>query len=96
MNVNGWTNQPVNLNFTSQGTWASVMCNVDGTGWVYGTTVNIPAPANGSNDGVHTVQYYAVNASGEPQPDADGQGPHRHAGAEHHATPIPAGWTTAP
>ena len=28
-----------------------------------GQQVTIPAPANGSNDGVHTVQYYALDAA---------------------------------
>jgi hypothetical protein len=61
VNVNGWTNKPVHLTFTLQSTWRSIMYSVDGRRFTAGTTVTIPAPANGRNDGVHTVTYYAVS-----------------------------------
>lgn len=68
VNVNGWTNQPVHITFSLQGTWTSVMYNVDNNGWTAGSSLTIPAPANGSNDGVHTVDYYAADASGTGSP----------------------------
>ncbi len=68
-NVNsyGWSSQPVTLTFNTQGSWtgASIMYKVDAGSWTAGTSVTIPAPANGSNDGVHTVQYYAVSGSND-------------------------------
>jgi hypothetical protein len=43
---------------------AAVEYNLDGTGWTSGTSVNVAAPSNHSNDGVHTVDYRATDAAG--------------------------------
>ena len=61
-----WHNQPVALGFSgSDMVGGSGMLrteyNVDGTGWVTGTSYTVPAPADHSGDGVHTVQYRSVD-----------------------------------
>ena len=61
VDIDGWTNQPVHLTFTPQASWKAIMYKVDRGGWRSGTSVTIPAPANGRNDGEHTVSYYAVS-----------------------------------
>ena len=67
-NYGGWTNKLVTLAFTPQAAWQTIHYSVDGTGWTTGTTVTIPAPSTGSNDGVHTVQYYAQDANNNSSP----------------------------
>ena len=37
---------------------------VDGGSFTAGTSVVVPAPANGSNDGTHTITYHATNRAG--------------------------------
>ena len=69
-----WHNAPVTLNFaaTDPGSGGDpgsrVACtefDLDGHGWQQGSMVTIPAPANHSNDGVHTVLYRSVDYAGQ-------------------------------
>ena len=41
-----------------------VRYKVDGGSFTSGTSVLVPAPANGSNDGAHTITYHATNRAG--------------------------------
>jgi hypothetical protein len=43
---------------------ASTWYALDGTSFVQGTQVTVPAPANGSNDGRHWIAYYSVDNVG--------------------------------
>ncbi len=38
-----------------------------GTTWTQGTSVTIPAPADHSNDGLHTILYYSVDNAGNTE-----------------------------
>ena len=40
---------------------------VDGGQWLEGTSVLIPAPADHSNDGVHTINYFSVDKAGNSE-----------------------------
>jgi 5-hydroxyisourate hydrolase-like protein (transthyretin family) len=42
---------------------------VDAGAWTTGTSVVVPAPADGSNDGVHTITYRSVDAAGIQEAD---------------------------
>ena len=57
----GWSTKPVTLTFNTEGSWKSIMYKLDRGGWRSGSTLTIPAPTNGRNDGVHRVRYYAVS-----------------------------------
>ena len=46
---------------------ASTSYRVDGGGWQSGTSVVIPAPADHSNDGAHTIDYYSVDNVGNTE-----------------------------
>jgi len=60
-----WHDSDVTLTFSASGNGTlRTEYQVDGGGWVDGTTVVIPAPANGSNDGVHAVTYRSTDAAG--------------------------------
>ena len=43
---------------------ASTRYEVDSGSWQTGTSVVVPAPADGSNDGVHTITYYSTDNAG--------------------------------
>jgi len=45
------------------GTWYSV----DGGAWTPGTEVLVPAPGDGSNDGVHWIHYYSTDNAGNAE-----------------------------
>jgi hypothetical protein len=69
----GSSSAPVTLTFTAadntggsgmSGGSAKTEYNIDGKGWVTGTSVTIPAPADQSNNGAHTVQYRSTDAAG--------------------------------
>ena len=55
---------PVTVQLTAtdplSGVWQT-WCTLDGAPFAEGTSVSIPAPANGSNDGLHWVGYYSVD-----------------------------------
>ena len=69
----GPTRLPVVLQFTATdnaggsgmtGGSAKTEYNLDGKGWVTGTSLTVPAPVDGSNDGSHAVFYRSVDAAG--------------------------------
>src|SRR5213076_2937396 len=37
---------------------------VDGGSWQSGSSVTIPAPTDGSNDGAHTISYFSTDVAG--------------------------------
>lgn len=61
-----WHNTPVTVTFTALDAQSGVdwtRYNVDGSPWEYGDSVVVTAPADGSRDGVHTVQYQSQDES---------------------------------
>jgi hypothetical protein len=59
------TDVTVTLNPTDAGSGVSdTLYQVDGGTAQHGTSVLIPAPSNGSNDGTHTVSFQSVDAAG--------------------------------
>jgi hypothetical protein len=60
-----WRNQPVTVNLTATDAGgsgiASTHYSIDGGPDQTGTDVTIPAPADHSNDGSHTISYYSVD-----------------------------------
>ena len=55
----------VNLTVTETGSGlASTQYRVDGSAFQSGASVSIPAPADHSNDGVHTVEYRSTDNAG--------------------------------
>ena len=78
-----WHNAPVTLAFASTdpgsgsgsvsgaasgSAVASTEFDIDGQGWQQGDAVTIQAPANHSNDRVHTVFYRAIDNAGNVEP----------------------------
>jgi hypothetical protein len=68
-----WHNQPVTLTFTgSDNPGGSGLAHTEykvGSGsWTQGTLVTIPAPADHSYDGTHTVCYRSVDNAGNREP----------------------------
>ena len=68
-----WHNTPVTVNFTAADqnmpTASGVALTeyrVDGGSWTQGSSVVIPAPAGGANDGKHTVDYRSVDNAVAP------------------------------
>jgi hypothetical protein len=58
----------VGLSATDAGSGvAGTEYNVDGAGWTSGTTLTVPAPPDGSNDGIHTVQYRSIDSLGHTE-----------------------------
>ena len=68
-NAAGWNNSAVTVNFAAvddpggSGV-AATYYSVDGGAVSSGATANVPAPANHSGDGVHTVKYWSVDKAG--------------------------------
>ena len=63
----GWQNAAVTvtLSITETGSGvASTSYRVDGGSFQSGTSISIPAPANHSNDGVHTIEYRTTDDAG--------------------------------
>jgi hypothetical protein len=56
---------------------------VDGGAWTSGTSVTIPAPSDGTNDGVHTIDYYSVDQRGQHRRPARLHGQDRDPAAGH-------------
>ena len=46
---------------------ATTWYSLDGSDWQAGAEVAIPAPSDGSNDGVHWIAYYSVDAAGNAE-----------------------------
>ena len=62
-----WHSSDVTVSFTGSDAGsgvASTQYSVDGGPWTTGTSVTVPAPADGSNDGVHTVDYRSTDNAG--------------------------------
>ena len=64
-----WHNRPVTLTFTATDHAGDsgvkrTLYKIGSGRWHAGTTVVIPAPANHTNDGRHTVSYYSVDNAG--------------------------------
>ncbi len=64
-----WHDGPVTLTFSASGAGAvTTQYSTDGgTTWTTGTSLTIPAPADGSNDGVHTILYRSTDAAGNQE-----------------------------
>src|SRR5204863_371013 len=64
----GWQASPVTVNLTGNDAGSGVNVteySVDGNvTYTVGTSVVIPAPADGSNDGSHTIAYFSVDNAG--------------------------------
>ncbi|MEK6275346.1 MAG: Ig-like domain-containing protein [Actinomycetota bacterium] len=63
----GWGSAPVTvaLSVTETGSGvASTVHRVDGGSFQSGTSISIPAPADHSNDGVHTIEYRTTDVAG--------------------------------
>ena len=55
----------VTLSVTETGSGvASTVHRVDGGSFQSGTSISIPAPADHSNDGVHTIEYRSTDDAG--------------------------------
>jgi subtilisin family serine protease len=58
---------PLTVNLSASdplsGVWQT-WCSLDGVVFAQGTSVVIPAPTNGSNDGLHWVAYYSIDEAG--------------------------------
>jgi hypothetical protein len=55
----------VHLSASDSGSGVSVTeYSVDGGGFQAGSSVTIPAPSNGSNDGTHTISYFSADTAG--------------------------------
>jgi hypothetical protein len=67
----GWQTVPVTVTLTPGDALsgiASTQYRVDGGGFQNGTSVLIPAPADGSNDGAHTIEYRSTDNAGNSEP----------------------------
>ena len=66
-----WQNAAVtvtlSVNETGSGV-ASTVYRVDGGSFQSGTSISIPAPADHSNDGVHTIEYRSTDNAGNVEP----------------------------
>ena len=64
----GWQSNPVTVTLTANDGGSGVNVteySVDGNpGYTAGTSVVIPAPADGSNDGAHTIAYFSADNAG--------------------------------
>ncbi len=64
----GWQSSPVTVTLTGNDGGSGVNVteySVDGSpSYTVGTSVSIPAPADGSNDGSHTIAYFSVDNAG--------------------------------
>ena len=59
----------VTLSVTETGSGvASTVYRVDGGSFQSGTSISIPAPADHSNDGVHTIEYRSTDNAGNVEP----------------------------
>ena len=57
----------VTVHLTGHDTYSGIGATwyqLDGGAWTLGTTVQVLAPANHSNDGLHTIRYYSIDNAG--------------------------------
>ena len=67
----GWSSSPVTVTLTPADALsgiASTQYRVDGGAFQGGTSIAIPAPADHSNDGVHTIEYRSTDNAGNVEP----------------------------
>jgi len=67
----GWGNSAVAVTLTPADALsgvASTEYRVDGGSFQNGTSISIPAPADHSNDGVHTIEYRSTDNAGNAEP----------------------------
>ncbi len=67
----GWSNSAVTVTLTANDALsgiASTEYRVDGGSFQNGASVLIPAPADGSNDGAHTIEYRSADNAGNTEP----------------------------
>ena len=67
----GWGNSAVTVTLTANDALsgiASTEYRVDGGSFQNGASVSIPAPADGSNDGAHTIEYRSTDNAGNTEP----------------------------
>ena len=67
----GWSNAAVTVTLTANDALsgiASTEYRVDGGSFQNGASVLIPAPADGSNDGAHTIEYRSADNAGNTEP----------------------------
>jgi hypothetical protein len=65
-----WHSSDVTVSFSSSDTGSGVAYteySVDGGAWTRGASVLLPAPSDGSNDGVHTVDYRSTDVAGHTE-----------------------------
>ena len=69
-----WHNTPVTVSLTATDPnmpdasgVAATYYEIDGGAWTEGTSLSIPAPADHSNDGIHTVSYYSTDNAGNTE-----------------------------
>ena len=72
-----WHNAPVTLRFTSADPGSGAVSgsgvartefDIDGRGWQQGNAVTVQAPANHSNDRLHTIFYRSIDNAGNIEP----------------------------
>ena len=71
-----WHATPVTVSFTATDAGCGVAATyyqVDDGAWTEGTSVTIPAPSDGSNDGIHAIDYYSVDNLGNGEASHDCQ-----------------------
>ena len=67
----GWRSSPVTVTLSPADALsgiASTQYRVDGGSFQSGTSISIPAPADHSNDGVHTIEYRSTDNAGNVEP----------------------------
>ena len=87
-----WHNKPVTLSFTAGDNPGGsgvdyTEFKLDASDWTKGASVTVPAPANHSGDGVHTVAYRSADKAdnvevGQKLPSQDRHHPAHRASAE--------------
>jgi hypothetical protein len=69
-NAPAWSNTGVEVNLTGSDAGSGIdktYNKVDGGPWQLGDDADIPAPADHSNDGPHTISYYSVDRAGNTE-----------------------------
>src|SRR6187551_161731 len=67
----GWRSVPVTVTLTPADALsgiASTQYRIDGGSFQSGTAISVPAPADHSNDGVHTIEYHSTDNAGNAEP----------------------------
>ena len=67
----GWSADPVTVSLRATDLVtgvASTRYSVDGSPWTAGTSILVPAPADHSYDGLHTVSYRSIDQVGNEEP----------------------------